>query len=136
MLEYTVSIVNWSDREPEIVMVRGAVFVEEQNVPADIEIDGTDQYCRHVLACDDGGNPIGTGRIDDKGKIGRWSVVFYWAAAGTPHRTVLVKFWSQTKIVAILLVVTEPFYIVGISQYRFCPTRNLRIELTSGPRVR
>ncbi len=75
MNDVIVSIVNFSDKAADIVMVRQAVFIEEQNVPADIEMDGNDQYCHHVLAYDNNGSAIGTGRIDDKGKIGRMAVL-------------------------------------------------------------
>ena len=60
MDDITVSVVNWSDRQAELISVRRAVFIEEQNVPESIEIDGKDPDCFHVLACDKSGNPIGT----------------------------------------------------------------------------
>lgn len=60
-----------------IRQVRFAVFVDEQNVPADIEIDDRDPHCVHVLAFDDESRPVGTGRIDleSSGKIGRVAVL-------------------------------------------------------------
>lgn len=44
-------------------------------MPEGIEIDGRDSDCCHVLACDEHGNPVGTARIDGKGKIGRMVVL-------------------------------------------------------------
>ncbi len=57
--------------------VRFAVFVDEQNVPVQIEMDDRDPVCEHVLAVSDDGSPIGTGRIDlgDSGRIGRVAVI-------------------------------------------------------------
>jgi predicted GNAT family N-acyltransferase len=57
--------------------VRFAVFVDEQHVPAEIEMDERDSECIHVLAVDASGRPIGTGRLDLAldGKIGRMAVM-------------------------------------------------------------
>ena len=70
-----VSVVSWSDKQAELVSVRRAVFIEEQDVPESIELDDRDPDCRHVLACDKSGAPIGTARIDTNGKIGRMAVL-------------------------------------------------------------
>lgn len=55
--------------------VRFAVFVDEQRVPEDEEMDDRDACCLHVLAFDDE-RPVGTGRLDIAagGKIGRVAV--------------------------------------------------------------
>ncbi|HEX5049254.1 MAG TPA: GNAT family N-acetyltransferase [Gammaproteobacteria bacterium] len=57
--------------------VRFTVFVDEQRVPEDIELDERDPQCLHLLAYDDNGEPIGTGRLDVGygGKIGRVAVL-------------------------------------------------------------
>jgi predicted GNAT family N-acyltransferase len=70
-----ISIVTWSNKQCELISVRRVVFIEEQKVPENIEIDGRDPDCCHVLACDGAGNPIGTARIDRTGKIGRMAVL-------------------------------------------------------------
>ena len=57
--------------------VRFKVFVEEQNVPVELERDEYDQTAIHLLATDQG-NPVGTARIvlkGDTGKIGRVAVL-------------------------------------------------------------
>lgn len=63
-----------ADREA-IQEVRIAVFVEEQGVPAEIEIDDADAHCVHVLAFADE-SAVGTARIDLRhaGKVGRLAV--------------------------------------------------------------
>jgi predicted GNAT family N-acyltransferase len=55
--------------------VRFAVFVDEQRVPEDEELDDRDPECLHVLALD-GDAAVGTGRLDlaAGGKIGRVAV--------------------------------------------------------------
>ena len=57
--------------------IRFTVFVDEQRVPPDEELDDRDRECIHVLALDDRDAPIGTGRIDlaAGGKIGRVAVL-------------------------------------------------------------
>ncbi len=75
MDDITVSVVDWSDRQAELISVRRAVFIEEQKVPESIEIDGKDPDCLHVLACDGAGNAIGSARLTKSGKIGRMAVL-------------------------------------------------------------
>lgn len=62
--------------------VRAAVFVQEQGVPPEIEIDDQDARSRHVLARDGGGLPIGTARLTPEGRIGRMAVLREWRGHG------------------------------------------------------
>lgn len=82
----TVSVVRWPDKQAELTAIRRAVFIEEQNVPESIELDGRDPDCSHVLASDDLGNPIGTARIDSSGKIGRMAVLPEYRGRGVGAR--------------------------------------------------
>ncbi len=75
MNDFTISIVSWYDKQAELYSIRRAVFIEEQNVPESIELDGRDPDCFHVLASDKNGRPVGTARMDNKGKIGRMAVL-------------------------------------------------------------
>lgn len=57
--------------------LRRTVFIEEQGVPADLEVDGRDGEAVHLLATDDG-TPVGTARflvVGDAAKIGRVCVL-------------------------------------------------------------
>ena len=67
-------ICNYKDNEKDICKIRFEVFVDEQNVPEELEIDGLDDEAKHVLAYIDN-EPIGTGRILNDGHIGRVSVL-------------------------------------------------------------
>ena len=69
--------------QAEIRAIRFEVFVDEQNVLAEIEIDDRDPVCIHLLAYDDGA-AIGTARIDLEraGKIGRLAVRAGWRRHG------------------------------------------------------
>ena len=46
--------------------VRIAVFVEEQGIPRELELDDTDAVADHVLVCSDD-DPVGTGRVHMSG---------------------------------------------------------------------
>lgn len=73
--EFRVDEVSWSDAAEPAGAVRREVFVEEQHVPEDLEWDGIDPVCRHVLARDAEGRAIGTGRLLPDGHIGRMAVL-------------------------------------------------------------
>lgn len=47
--------------------IRTKVFVEEQQVPVELELDEHDQTAVHVLAYDEEGHPVATGRMIDYG---------------------------------------------------------------------
>lgn len=70
-----IKITSFSESENEIRSLRDAVFGIEQGVPRDLDWDGEDSYCAHVLAKDSDGRLIGTGRIESDGKIGRLAVL-------------------------------------------------------------
>ena len=50
------------------------VFVQEQHVPAELEMDDMDQHCLHAIAYDSAGVALGTGRLLPDGHIGRMAV--------------------------------------------------------------
>ena len=54
--------------------LRFAVFVEEQHVPAEIELDALDPLSAHAVAFDANGRAVGTGRLLPDGHIGRMAV--------------------------------------------------------------
>ncbi len=74
-MDFIVSEVRWEDNSHELAAIRLQVFVVEQKVPEDLEWDGIDPQCRHVIARDHCGRPIGTGRLLPDGHIGRMAVV-------------------------------------------------------------
>lgn len=70
-----VRILPWSDARTEAQRIREAVFVTEQGVPREIELDDWDERCEHALAYDASGRPVGTGRLLPDGHIGRMAVL-------------------------------------------------------------
>ena len=62
--------------------IRERVFIREQAVPEELEWDGLDPLCAHVLAWNDHGDAIGTARMQAKGAIGRMAVSRTGGVAG------------------------------------------------------
>jgi predicted GNAT family N-acyltransferase len=67
--------VDWPEERERIMAIREAVFIVEQRVSMDIELDGLDEQCQFVLAEDQDGNAVGTCRLSPNGKIGRLAVL-------------------------------------------------------------
>jgi predicted GNAT family N-acyltransferase len=79
MLE--VRLLDWQSAQREAKRIRFTVFVEEQGVPAELEMDDMDAKCIHALAYDDG-PAIATGRLLPDGHIGRMAVLKEWRGRG------------------------------------------------------
>ena len=78
---FTVRPADWPRDAAAVRTVRQAVFVVEQKVPPELEWDGNDAQCMHVLAEVDG-VPVGTGRLLPDGHIGRMAVLRPWRGQG------------------------------------------------------
>lgn len=65
----------------QIQALRFEVFVDEQKVPAELEMDEWDELSRHVLAFS-GETVVGTGRLLPDGHIGRVAVRKHWRGRG------------------------------------------------------
>ena len=82
MASFSYAFVGWSDARAEARRIREAVFVVEQGVPPEIELDDWDERCEHALAFDACGRAVGTGRLLPDGHIGRMAVLRACARAG------------------------------------------------------
>jgi len=82
---FRVDEVSWGEAAEAAGAVRREVFVEEQHVPEDLEWDGIDPVCRHVLARNADGRAIGTGRLLPDGHIGRMAVLRTFRGKGVGH---------------------------------------------------
>lgn len=83
--EVKVAEVDFNECLEDIRSIRFAVFVEEQLVPAEIEMDEWDECSRHVLASVDG-QIVGTGRLLSDGHIGRIAVLRAFRGMGIGQR--------------------------------------------------
>ncbi len=79
---FRVRLVDWREASGTLSAIRTTVFVGEQGVPPEIEIDGRDPGCAHVVAESDSGGAVGTGRLMPEGRIGRMAVLAAWRGRG------------------------------------------------------
>jgi predicted GNAT family N-acyltransferase len=66
----------------QVRAIRQQVFIDEQGIPPELEWDGRDTACIHVLAFTPEGEVVGTGRLDVDGRIGRMAVLARWRGRG------------------------------------------------------
>lgn len=97
IVEFGVEAGGWSELGDEARVVRDAVFVEEQRVPLDMEMDEHDAASRHVVARDNDGNAIGTGRLLPDGHIGRMAVLADWRGKGV-GRALLERLLEEARL--------------------------------------
>ncbi len=82
----TLAVADWARDEAELYEVRRMVFVQEQQVPEDLERDEFDPLSLHVVARDSDGRAIGTGRLLPDGHIGRVAVLRQWRGRQVGYR--------------------------------------------------
>lgn len=86
MSGFLVRLTDWQTAADRLRPIRTAVFVVEQRVPAELEMDDKDVLCVHALAEDQSGRVIGTGRLLPSaagiGRIGRMAVTADWRGKG------------------------------------------------------
>jgi predicted GNAT family N-acyltransferase len=96
IVEFGIDAGHWSTVAAQARAVRQTVFVEEQRVPPELEMDSHDAESRHVLACDAEGRAIGTGRLLPDGHIGRMAVLAEWRGRGV-GRALLERLLEEAK---------------------------------------
>jgi predicted GNAT family N-acyltransferase len=69
-----IELLAWADARTEASRIRTTVFVDEQRVPPEIELDAMDASSVHALAYL-AGRAVGTGRLLPDGHIGRMAVL-------------------------------------------------------------
>jgi predicted GNAT family N-acyltransferase len=75
----------WRAAQAEAQRIRFTVFVDEQRVPAELEMDENDAVSIHALAYvgkSAVGRAVGTGRLLPDGHIGRMAVLKEWRGKG------------------------------------------------------
>jgi predicted GNAT family N-acyltransferase len=113
--DFDLRVAAWPDDEPTLSAIRHEVFVVEQHVPEDLEWDGIDAACRHVLALDRDGRPIGCGRLLPDGHIGRMAVVAAWRGRGVgtamlARLVALARAAGHARVVLNAQTQAMPFY--------------------------
>jgi predicted GNAT family N-acyltransferase len=95
----SVNILPWEQAQSQAYPIRLAVFVKEQGVPEELELDEEDPLAWHAIAKLDG-QAIGTARLQKDGKIGRMAVIQAYRRQGVASAmmNVLLKFGRQHGI--------------------------------------
>lgn len=76
-MSITITLAQTDEVRAQCLAIRMEVFVQEQQVPAELELDEYDTVATHLLLTEDG-RPLATARLVDKhgvAKIGRVAVV-------------------------------------------------------------
>ena len=71
----SIRILAWPEARAAAMSVRQTVFVVEQGVAPEIELDEWDAESEHALAYEPGGRVVGTGRLLPDGHVGRVAVL-------------------------------------------------------------
>ncbi len=79
---FRIELLTWERARAEAAPIRFKVFVEEQRVPLEIEVDALDPQCTHALAYAEDGRAVGTGRLLPDAQIGRMAVLKEWRGRG------------------------------------------------------
>lgn len=77
-----IELFDWEQARGEASRIRFAVFVQEQRVPREMELDDLDPRCVHALAYATDGTAIATGRLLPDAHIGRMAVLKAWRGQG------------------------------------------------------
>jgi YbgC/YbaW family acyl-CoA thioester hydrolase len=104
-----VRLGTWDQLGREAQAIRTAVFVQEQQIPAEMEWDAADASCMHVVAYNRFGMALGTGRLLEHApgvaKVGRMAVLqtMRGAAVGRALLDALVECARQRGEQQVLL---------------------------------
>ncbi len=79
---FAVRLCNWEAARTDARRIREAVFVREQGVPLELEMDDKDAHCAHALVHSAAGSALGTGRLLPDGHVGRMAVLKEWRGKG------------------------------------------------------
>jgi predicted GNAT family N-acyltransferase len=120
--------------------VRFAVFVDEQRVPEEEELDERDPECLHVLAVD-GDAAVGTGRLDIAagGKIGRVAVLASHRGGGVGEALMrrlhalaaehgLTQVWCNAQVAAVPFYERLGYRVVGEARFFEAGIEHARME--------
>lgn len=101
---FTINHVNWQDAKKVLQFIRRRVFIEEQSVPEELEWDGLDNDCIHILVRDDNNEPLATARILNNGHIGRMAVLkpYRYQGIGSAMLDRLIEHCQDHKLKAHL----------------------------------
>jgi predicted GNAT family N-acyltransferase len=118
-----ILIQSWQQASKDAYAIRKQVFIEEQGVPQDLELDEFDPTCWHALAFEDS-QCIGTGRLVamgvNQGQIGRMAVLPQFRGKGI-GKAILLKLvaLAQTQKISSLMLHSQALAIPFYEKYGF-----------------
>lgn len=109
-----IAQVSWQKQAEHLKAIRYKVFVEEQHVPREMEVDALDPKAKHFLVRYEG-KFIATGRLCEDGQLGRMAVLPAFRKRGIGSRLLkgMVEHARQSELNHLYLhaqVRAIPFY--------------------------
>ncbi|HUG57698.1 MAG TPA: GNAT family N-acetyltransferase [Candidimonas sp.] len=106
---------DWDSCKRDATLIRYEVFVQEQHVPIEEELDLEDPRCIHAVAYDEQGLAVGTGRLLPNAHIGRMAVraSYRGRGVGSDLLRALVNEARRHQYLEVVLaaqVHAQPFY--------------------------
>ncbi|MBV1882742.1 MAG: GNAT family N-acetyltransferase [Pseudomonadales bacterium] len=106
--------VTWEEQRDQLQRIRTLVFVEEQNVPVELEWDEEDQHALHFLGINNG-KSIACARLLPSAQIGRMAVMapFRNQGIGGAMLMYIIEIAKQQNIAPLFLHAQNhaiPFY--------------------------
>ncbi|GAB3381254.1 GNAT family N-acetyltransferase [Spongiibacter taiwanensis] len=111
----TVSEVSWQTHRDVLTDIRYRVFVEEQAVPEELELDEFDVSARHWLIAEHD-QPVGTLRLLDNNSIGRMAVLAEHRGKGIGRRLLQACIDAATRDGRSALTLSAQCHAIGFYQ--------------------
>lgn len=114
-MKIKLQITRWEKHKEALSYIRRRVFIEEQNVPEELEWDEYDADSIHILASNEKNSPVATGRMKADGHIGRMAVLDEYRNKGTGSAILKLLLSSATdmklkKVYLHAQISAIPFY--------------------------
>lgn len=114
-MQYRLKTSSWEKDKAALSSIRRTVFIEEQNVPEELEWDKYDNSCTHILVTDKNNQALATGRMKSDGHIGRMAVLAAYrnSGIGTAILKQLLTVAKNQKLKKVFLhaqTIAIPFY--------------------------
>lgn len=110
-----VRVGNWEALKIQLIPLRTDVFINEQQVPVELEWDDEDNTARHLLAIDADNTAIGCARLLPSGQIGRMAVIVSrrgegWGKQLLAEAEATARAQGQTEVFLHAQTHAIPFY--------------------------
>lgn len=99
-----IDITDFDTFKDELLEIRREVFTLEQSVPEELDEDGLDPHCKHILIRNDN-EAFATARIQKDGHIGRVAVKKKYRGKGYGKTAIegLIRYAENEKIKSVYL---------------------------------